>query len=203
MLSDGKRTDCSDARDATGNYIWRENGAENGRCCGIDFEQAKRKRDEGVCNDTVVCEVTKLSGHVPFAYDAAIALAHGLDKLVKEGVAPNEMTASRLSRAIRESPFEGATGRVTFEENGDRRVDDVEYNIYNYQSKGKGIHGFENVGHMINGSLVRCTGAKCRPMTFSDGSQRPPNVQRTVRETQPHVFVCAVGCNLFEGVHLI
>ena len=114
------------------------------------------------------------------------------------------MTATRLSRAIRESPFEGATGRVTFEENGDRHVDDdVEYNVYNYQSKGKGIHGFENVGHMTNGSLVRCTGAKCPPMTFSDGSQRPPNVQRTVRETQPHVFVCAVGCDLFEGVHLI
>ena len=181
MLSNGKRTDCSDARDATGNYIWRENGAENGRCCGIDFEQAKRKRDEGVCNDEDVCEVTKLSGHVPYAYDAAIALALGLDKLVKEGVTPNEMTASRLSRAIRESSFEGATGPVLFDENGDRSIDDATYIVYNYQEK-NGKYGFEEVGHIINERFVRCP--RCPNITFHDGSHLRPDVRRTVRETQ-------------------
>ena len=199
MLSNGTRTECSDARDATGDYIWRENGARDGRCCGIDFEQAKRKRDAKECNDEdFVCGVTKLSGYVPYAYDAAIALAHGLHKLVNEGFDLANMTAGPLSRAIRESPFKGATGWVSFEENGDRRSNDVEYDVYNYQLKGDGSHGFEDVGSMINGSFVRCQGDKCRPMMFSDGTPHPPNVQRTVRETQRRVFVRALGYRLSE-----
>ena len=204
MLSNGTRTTCSDARDATGNYIWRENGGENGRCCGIDFEQAKGKttnRDAGECgSNDLACQVAKLSTYESYAYDAAIALAHGLDKLVDEGVDPGEMTASRLSRAIRESTFEGVTGRVSFDENGDRRDDDLEYIVYNYQGN-HDIHRFEDVGHMVDGGFVRCTDDQCPPIIFHDGSQSPPNVQRTVRETQRHVLFCVLGCRLSEHLH--
>ena len=35
MHYNGSRTDCSDARDITGYYIWREDGREDGRCFGI------------------------------------------------------------------------------------------------------------------------------------------------------------------------
>ena len=194
MSADGTRTACSDARDPAGSYIWREDGEENGRCCGIDFEQAKRKRNTNTCTSgDLVCGVTKVSGFVPYAYDAAIALAHGLDKLVKEGVGPNEMTASVVSQAIKESEFEGPSGNVAFEANGDRRYADLEYIVYNYQVKGE-IHGFEDVGRLIAGDFVPCKGDGCRSMMFHDGKQTPPNVQRTVRDTARRI--CLRSCML-------
>ena len=188
MLPNSTRIDCSNDTDAVGRYIWRENGVRNGRCCGIDFEQAKQNAvcddDDFVCvcnGNDFVCEAAKVSTYVPYAYDAVIALAHGLDKLVKEGYSADQMTASRLSRAIRESSFVGATGPVLFDENGDRSIDDATYIVYNYQGK-DGKYGFEEVGHIINERFVRCP--RCPNITFHDGSHLRPDVRRTVRETQ-------------------
>merc|ERR1719201_86277 len=81
MSGDGTRTKCSDAVDATGRYIWREDGAKDGRCCGIDFEQAGKKwRAKECSNDDPVCANARMNTYVPFAYDAGIALALGLGR---------------------------------------------------------------------------------------------------------------------------
>ena len=110
---------------------------------------------------------------MPYAYDAAIALALGLDKLIKEGVAPNEMTASRLSEAIRNSPFEGASGKVSFEENGDRNSANAKYTVYDYK-KNKGRQ-FINAGHVnVNGTFTNNTE---HAIIFADGSNVVPNVE--------------------------
>ena len=177
MSANGTRSDCSDAVDATGRYIWREDGKKDGRCCGIDFEQAGKKwRANNCSNDDLVCASAALSTYVPFAYDAGIALAHGLHELVhRRGLRPDEITADLLSQAIKNSTFEGVTGPVSFLSNGDRRADHSEYVVYNYHES---TRGFEAVGQMVNASFVReCNGGSCASMVFSDGSSRVPPVR--------------------------
>ena len=176
MSRDGNRTECSDAVDATGRYIWREDGAKDGRCCGIDFEQAGEKwRAKECSNADAVCSSAAISTYVPFAYDAAIALARGLDQLVHlEGLSPNNVTADRLIRTIQNSNFEGLTGHVSFLDNGDREVDSFEYVVYNYQNSARGF-GFKPVGEMANGHFAPiCEDGPCASMIFSDGTSQIP-----------------------------
>ena len=183
MSANGKRADCSDAVDATGRYIWREDGKEKGRCCGIDFEQAGRKwRADNKCSDhDRVCASAAASRFEPFAYDAGIALAHGLDKLVRRGVSPDRITAHLLAEAIRNSTFEGVTGPVSFLSNGNRQSD-AGYVVYNYHATGP-KPGFRAVGKMTNGRFAPfCEGGPCAPMIFSDGSTNIPVVD--VRSAQ-------------------
>ena len=177
MSENGTRSDCSDAMDATGRYIWREDGKKEGRCCGIDFEQAGQKWRANKCsNDDPVCASAAITTYVPFAYDAGIALAHGLHELVhRRGLRPDEITADLLSQAIKNSTFEGASGPVSFLSNGDRRADHFEYVVYNYHET---TRGFEAVGQMANGfSNSTCDGSPCASVVFSDGSSRVPVVR--------------------------
>ena len=177
MSPDGKRTKCSDAVDATGRYIWRENGQENGRCCGIDFQQAAQKRRANKCNDDdPICLSAKISTYVPFSYDAAIALAHGLDRVLRNGQSPYNTTA--LSQAIRQSSFKGISGKVSFLDNGDRNSGDLHFTVYNYHAT---THKFESIGRMVGDNFYRCQGVPCPDMIFSDGSSDIPDVQRGVR----------------------
>ena len=179
MLSNGTRTDCSDAKDATGRYVWREDGEKDGRCFGLDFQEARQQNcrtDKSKTNDEV-CVSTRISQYVPYAYDAAIALAHGLDKLVKEGVSLDKMTAGRLSEAIRNSPFEGASGKVLFEENGDRNSTNLKYTVYDYNSaEGK----FVDAGQVnVDGTFTKSTEYA---ITFADGSTDVPDVKFMVSD---------------------
>ena len=205
MSPDGSLTKCSDAVDATGRYIWRENGAKDGRCCGLDFQQAAQKRDAGKCGgDDPICFNGKISSYTPYAYDATIALAHGLDKLLHhKGLRPDAITADLLFTAIQQSSFEGVIGKVSFLENGDRQADDLEYLVYNYHET---TRDFQIVGQMLHGSFTPCQG-DCPRMIFADGRELVPAVD--VRETQSccisfvhmlHtcmlVFACALQCLL-------
>ena len=186
MSKDGTRTECSDAVDATGRYIWREDGAKDGRCCGIDFEQAGKKWRANKCSKTdQICAsaACSISTYVPFGYDAGIALAFGLDQLVHvEGRSRTEITAERLIQAIQNSKFEGVSGHVSYESNGDRQADDFEYVVYNSQNSASGL-GFEPVGEIVHGNFAPiCEDGPCAPMIFSDGTNRKPAVR--VRNAQ-------------------
>ena len=206
MSGDGTRTECSDAVDATGRYIWREDGAKDGRCCGIDFEQAGEKWRANECSTgDPVCASAAISPYVPFAYDAGIALARGLDQLVHlQGLSGTEITADRLFESIRNSSFEGVSGHVSFLNNGDRQADSFEYVVYNYQNSARGF-GFEPVGEMVNGHFAPvCEDGPCAPMIFSDGTSRKPavrvrNVQSCLTRRLPWqfpftpCFYCSVG----------
>ena len=176
MLANGTRTGCSDAIDASRRYIWRENGAKNGRCCGIDFQQAARKTlNNSDCQEDPVCASAALSYHVPFVYDAAIALAHGLDRLVDQGInSSDKITAGVLSKAIRESTFQGISGEVSFESNGDRHPDNLKCIVYNYHPDKR---QFIPVGRMEAGNVT------LSGQIFSDGSDEVPVVDRLVRDT--------------------
>ena len=206
MSGDGTRTECSDAVDATGRYIWREDGAKDGRCCGIDFKQAGEKwRAKECSNNDPVCASAAISTYVPFAYDAGIALALGLDQLVhREGLSPKSITADRLIQAVQDSNFDGLTGRVSFLDNGDRQADSFEYVVYNYQNSTRGF-GFEPVGEMVKGHFNSiCEDGPCAPIIFSDGTSRKPpvrvrNVQSCLARHLPWqfpftpCFYCSVG----------
>ena len=175
MSPDGTRTKCSDAVDATGRYIWRENGAKNGRCCGIDFQQAAQKRRANKCSKTdPICASASMHPYADLGYDATIALAHGLDTLLRhKGIKPGDITADILFNATRQSTFEGASGKVAFLSNGDRRADHLEYSVYNYHATDR---DFRRVGEMVGGAFVPCKG-DCPPLIFSDGSIGIPDVR--------------------------
>ena len=186
MSPDGTRTKCSDAVDATGRYLWRENGVENGRCCGIDFQQAEQKRRADMCSKTdPVCTSASMHPYAPLGYDAAIALAHGLDTLLHhQGLKPDDITADLLFNATRQSTFEGVSGKVSFLSNGDRRADDLEYTVYNYHATAR---DFRRVGGVVHGAFVPCKG-DCPRMIFSDGSVDIPAAR--VRDT---TFSCSLA----------
>ena len=83
------------------------------------------------------------------------------------------MTVSRLSRAIRNSPFEGASGKVSFEENGDRKSTNMKYTVYDYKSGG--VRQFINSGQVdVGGTFPNNTE---HAIIFADGSKQVPNVK--------------------------
>ena len=176
MSANGIRSDCSDAVDATGRYIWREDGKKEGRCCGIDFEQAGEKwRAKKCSHGNSLCATAAITPYVPFTYDAAIALAHGLDKLVHNRSA--KITADLLSEAIIKSSFEGVSGHVSFLSNGDRKCNDIEFLVYNYHATASSGR-FEAVGQIVNdGFTLECDGGSCPPIFFSDGNTKIPAVR--------------------------
>ena len=182
MTENGDRLDCSDTVDATNHYIWRQDGKVNGACCGIDFQQAAEKRRKGTCVDNrnnSTCASALAGLYTTFAYDAAMVMAHGLDRLVQRGVDPYSASANELAMAMRQSTLSGASGSVSFDDNGDRSVKQLEHIVYNYDASG-GV--FRVAGSMSgNGSFTRCSG--CSPIIFSSGSDHVPNVQRGVRDT--------------------
>jgi len=190
MSPNGTRTNCSDAVDATGRYIWRENGEKDGRCCGIDFEQAGEKwRAAATCShDDPVCASAAISTYVPFAYDATIALAHGLDKLLNDGYDVNNISAKALFEATQQSTFEGVSGQVSFRKNGDRRWQSIECVVYNYHA---GTRKFEAVGEIVDsdgsGRFVPCQDDDCPSIFFSDGSTKKPHV-KIERAPSPYFF---------------
>ena len=194
MSSDGERSDCSDAVDATGRYIWRENGAKNERCYGIDFRKAGQiwSQNDRCGNNDPICQSAAITTFVPFAYDAGIAVARGLHELLSpDGIRPDEITAGALSDAIRKSTFEGVSGNVSFLDNGDRRMEDLTYAVYNYHATtGK----FESVGRVQAGMFEKkCGHGNCAPMIFSNGKERIPVSQ--VRETK--LLCVAIFHNIF------
>ena len=115
---------------------------------------------------------------MPFAYDATIAMAHGIDRLLGDGVSPNKITADLLFKAVQQSTFLGATGKVSFQSNGDRLVDDLEFNVYNYHASTRDL---QIVGKMLNSSFVPCEGSGCARLIFSDGRSQIPDLERGVR----------------------
>ena len=197
ISSDGERTDCSDAVDDTGRYIWRENGEKDGRCYGIDFRKAGQiwnRSQNDQCGNDPICQSAAITTYVPFAYDAGIALAHGLHKLISlDGIRPDKITAKALSDAIRKSTFEGVSGNVSFLENGDREVTDLPYAVYNYHAM-NATGKFELVGRMQAGMFEKeCGHGNCAPMIFSNGKERIPVSQ--VRETK--LLCVAIFHNIF------
>ena len=178
---------CADT-DATGMYVWRKDGAKHGECFHKIFTDAQKLKDNSECD--------VIPGYVPYAYDAAIALAYGLDKLVEEGVQASKMTAKRLFKAIQEKSFAGVTGNVSFKKNGDRHTADMDYIVYNYQSS-----CFEDVGSIKkNGNFEPCKGEGCPEMRFSDGSSDRPVVKIVRNDFLPClVFVSRSNtCNLLD-----
>ena len=175
MSENGTRSDCSEAVDATGRYIWREDGKEDGRCCGIDFEQAGEKWRAGqeCSKDDPVCASAAISTYTPWAYDSGIALAHGLHELVhRRGLRADEIKADLLSQAIKHVTFEGVSGPVSFLSNGDRQVDHFEWVVYNYHET---TRGFQAVGKMVNGRFTaNCDPDPCAALVFSDGTSFVP-----------------------------
>ena len=177
MSANGIRSDCSDAVDVTGRYIWREDGKKDGRCCGIDFEQAGQKWRAHYCSKVdTVCASAAISVFEPLAYDAGIALAHGLHGLVhRQGIDPDKITADLLSQSIKNSAFEGTSGPVSFLSNGNRQTDHFDYMVYNYLETSR---GFEAVGQMVDGAFnSKCDDSRCESLVFSDGSSRVPVVR--------------------------
>lgn len=184
MATNESRLNCSDTVDATGRYIWRENGKRNGLCYGLDFQQAARRRRAGTCVGEISCLSTEATIFVTYAYDAAMTVAHALDRLLNKSIDPYSASAKEFATAMQESTFRGASGEVSFEENGDRRAHESEHTVYNYRPNSS---NFLTVGSMAaDGGFKAC--ARCPDIMFSSGSTSVPNVQRGVSDAQALAF---------------
>lgn len=68
--------------------------------------------------------------YAPFAFDATTAVLLGIGQLLSAGCPPEEVGGQRLQDAILHATFEGLTGSVSFDANGDRLGS---YSILNFR----------------------------------------------------------------------
>ena len=168
---------CSAAVDSTGYHIWRKDGAPDGDCFGIDFKQALKKLRNGECTEQDrVCTSARLSTFAPFVYDAVIAMATGLDRLLEhEDMHRTDISGKHLFDAmVKYSNFTGVSGHVSFTPQGDRQVHDFEAIVYNYHG---GVEmgnntGFEPVGRLRREPAGNLTYTPCTELA-SYGTSGP------------------------------
>ncbi len=110
--------------------------------------------------DYAGCGDTTPNTYAPFAYDAVYAFAHAIDKMLKANQAVND--GAKLLETLKGLKFQGATGLITFDKNGDRIGD---YNVLNLQGtvfKVVGIYNL-NTGLKLTGTITWGTGNTAVP----------------------------------------
>ena len=90
--------------------------------------QSPESRDpcaQGAC--ILESGTTTSDSFAPFAYDAVYAIARAADQTLRSGASP---TGAVLMSALLNTTFSGASGSVSFDENGDRYTG-ISYDVYN------------------------------------------------------------------------
>ncbi len=80
---------------AAGYYIWRDNGLASGRCLGFEDNRGQQMSSSA------------MRLWVPFAYDAALVMMHGLHRYIEGGGDPDQLGAQDLFRAMTNVSFDG------------------------------------------------------------------------------------------------
>ena len=70
--------------------------------------------------------------YAPFAYDAVYAIARAADQTLRSGAS---LTGAVLMSTLLNTTFSGASGSVSFDENGDRYTG-ISYDVYNMAGQG-------------------------------------------------------------------
>jgi ABC-type branched-subunit amino acid transport system substrate-binding protein len=147
-----KRTDlngCDDATDARGanHSIWvadHDNDPSTPKkCTAVDFSDYDKKQAGNYEPET--SGDGKISTYVPYAYDVALVVAHGLHSLFTStewkdaSSTTSALTGSALYNSLLRVHFEGFSGNVKFRQKdqngkyeGDREADKMEFFLWNY-----------------------------------------------------------------------
>ena len=95
--------------------------------------QSPESRDpcaQGAC--ILESGTTTSDSFAPFAYDAVYAIARAADQTLRSGASP---AGAVLMSALLNTTFSGASGSVSFDENGDRYTG-ISYDVYNMAGQG-------------------------------------------------------------------
>lgn len=183
----GGKEVCSNATDASGQYLWRRT-LNNGKevCLGKDFELAAALRAANACNSTEynrkVCDSVKITQYAPFAYEAMQAMLLAFHAIAtRTGPGPLSVTAKEVYEEMLAVDFTGITGQVAFNKEGpgqgDRVSDDLEFVVYNHD----GERGFNAVGSVRQSKWKACNQENfsypCEKYVFFDGKDTIPTVQ--------------------------
>ena len=182
-------TDCSSDVDSLGGYIWRKGGHETGECFGIDFRHYDSAR-EGC--ETELCRRAEMDVYTAFAYDATLTMLRAIHAVIEDhhddqgaaGDSSFDFSTPAQRELIHEkllaSQFDGTSGNVTFDHNGDRYGDYTTFLVHNFNgAAGEAASTWEVVGQITNGQFASCSSLEeqngCSLLTrFSDGSSSPP-----------------------------
>eukprot|EP00736_Rhodelphis_marinus_P013100 Rmarinus@m.13950 len=107
---------CSVETDGEGSTVWQWDH---------DFDE----ETEDVCTGFTFTSV--FDTYVPYAYDATYAIAHALHRVI-EVDGERFVTGELLREALLNVTFEGVTGTVLFDDNGDRAMLGLSYVIRNH-----------------------------------------------------------------------
>ncbi|XP_070575628.1 atrial natriuretic peptide receptor 1-like [Ptychodera flava] len=99
-----------------------------------------------------------------YLYDAVYAYAYSLDTMLQNGLTATDGRA--FVRALSNTSFDGITGHITFDGNGDRRQD---YGLYDFQEG-----SFREVG-VFDAQLQEFTLFPEPEITWPDGRSTPPS----------------------------
>ena len=130
---------CKSGVDSDGNNLYMfdddDNESTPKSCGGVNF--------------VVDADATKtLTFYIPFVFDAVFLVAHALHELIEVNNA-DTFTATELVHAMKQISFQGASGAVMLNVDGDRRVDEpFSCVVSNFDTS---THGMEPVGWMKSG----------------------------------------------------
>ena len=202
IADDGSIEWCSNETDSKGSLLWHEEGSHSGECIGIDFAKASSLlQEQGKCNvrTNAVCEWAEPSDYIPYAYDAAIAMASALHQLVEvDAIDMMKVSGRHVVKVLSENvSFSGATGNMRFKQDkdmGDREARDVTVIILNHQGTSTGFD--QAVGVVQGGSYKSCDKllqpllTACKGYIFPDGSGNIPLDKEPAKTTPAPVDPC-------------
>ena len=165
----GNGGQCDMRRDALGKHIWmRDHDGEANTaslCASVNFQDYDR--DQAAANAVETTGDGRVSPYVPWAYDAAITIAQGIDRIYNPSSYSDEPTRDSsqpypnpyvqpafgdlLYDTMKRTKFSGFSGEVSFnQETGDRDTDSTPYFFWNFadgsNDDASQVEGFTKVG---------------------------------------------------------
>ena len=152
---------CDQTKDNAGNLLFQHDH---------DLDDATPDKCAGFVYDPSDVDYSAPNAYSYLAFDAVWALAVAANSLIEDGA--TEFGGSQMQEALKSISFEGITGTVDFESNGDREVG-VGFTIMNWASS----DGYVTLGNWDKDSgLVYEDGAEASIVYATEDNSRPPDI---------------------------
>jgi len=152
---------CDQTKDNAGNLLFQHDH---------DLDDATPDKCAGFVYDPSDVDYSAPNAYSYLAFDAVWALAVAANSLIEDGA--TEFGGSQMQEALKSISFEGITGTVDFESNGDREVG-VGFTIMNWASS----DGYVTLGNWDKDSgLVYEDGAEASIVYATEDNSSPPDI---------------------------
>jgi hypothetical protein len=146
---------CDDFQDHAGNLLFQHDDDDDPStpdlCAGFDYE------------------LDDPDPYIYYAYDAVYAFAHAAQALLDDG--KTQFDGPAMAEALKDLEFEGVTGPIEFEANGDREVG-VGYSVLNFQG---GEEGWATLGFWtVDDGLVYADGLSLEDVVWPTANGEQP-----------------------------